>query len=85
MYYESRHRGQGKRIICKEPRKSFIDQIYSKGTNEKKFLNYSNRVLDSQTNLYDSEFWFQLALFSIYIYRCQFNKLYIKKKKKIIE
>ncbi|CAD8123569.1 unnamed protein product [Paramecium sonneborni] len=56
QYYESKHRGQGKRIICKEPRRSFIDQIYQKGNYEKKYFNYSSRILDSQINLCESEF-----------------------------
>lgn len=30
IYTESKHRGQGKRIICKELRKSFIDTILDK-------------------------------------------------------
>ncbi|CAD8193366.1 unnamed protein product [Paramecium octaurelia] len=56
LYFESKHRGQGKRIICKEPRRSFIDQIYSRKTQDQQFLNHSNRVLDSQIKLYESEY-----------------------------
>ncbi|CAD8104623.1 unnamed protein product [Paramecium primaurelia] len=56
LYFESKHRGHGKRIICKEPRRSFIDQIYQRKTYDKKFLNLSDRVLDSQIKLYESEY-----------------------------
>ncbi|CAD8172116.1 unnamed protein product [Paramecium pentaurelia] len=56
LYYESKHRGQGKRIICKEPRRSFIDLIYQKSTNDQRQLKKSNRTLDSQVKLYESEF-----------------------------
>ncbi|CAK68708.1 unnamed protein product (macronuclear) [Paramecium tetraurelia] len=56
LYFESKHRGQGKRIICKEPRRSFIDQIYQRKPYDQKFLNHSNRALDSQIKLYESEY-----------------------------
>lgn len=44
MYYESKHKGTGKRIISREPRKSFIDDIFYKQNKDSAALNSSDRI-----------------------------------------